>query len=253
MILSQTTGDVSIISSFAEILLESDSAVDVCRRIVHFDRAIKDVVGCQILSVTSSSQLRTIGAYGLYPEFDSQSIWSDSAPSKATVTNELTIEKVNKPDFVSMDGVDSAWVTAVPLSSPDIPWGVLTLTSISSPSIESVAPSALTVVSRLGALFLKNGSFVEQIGTTSTVDGADAITERQKTILKLMSEGLTNAHIAKELLLSESSIRQESVKIYRALGVNSRHAATRQAIGLGITPPPPAASGEQTLEPGLVR
>ena len=250
MILSQATGDVGIISSFTEVLLESDTAAEVCRRIVHFDRTKKDVVGCQILSVSADSQFRSLGAYGLHPEFESESIWSDSAPGKATVANELTIEKFDKPDFLSMGGVDSAWVTALPLSSSDMPWGVLTVTSISSPGIESVGPSALTVVSRLGAMFLKNGAFVEPLRSTSAADGANAITERQKVVLKLMSEGLTNAQIAKELLLSESSIRQETVKIYRALGVNSRHAATRQAIGLGITPP--ATSGEQALVSGMM-
>ena len=38
--------------------------------------------------------------------------------------------------------------------------------------------------------------------------------------MEFMAQGLTNAQIAQELMLSESSIRQETVKIYRALGVN---------------------------------
>lgn len=58
--------------------------------------------------------------------------------------------------------------------------------------------------------------------------------------LEFMAQGLTNAQIAQELMLSESSIRQETVKIYRALGVNNREAAAKQARGLGlITPPRP--------------
>jgi DNA-binding NarL/FixJ family response regulator len=36
------------------------------------------------------------------------------------------------------------------------------------------------------------------------------------------------------MILSESSIRQETVKIYRALGVGSRAEASKRAVHLGI-------------------
>jgi DNA-binding NarL/FixJ family response regulator len=49
-----------------------------------------------------------------------------------------------------------------------------------------------------------------------------------------MAEGLTNAQIAMQLMLSESSIRQETVKIYRALGVNSRVEASKKGQALGL-------------------
>jgi ATP/maltotriose-dependent transcriptional regulator MalT len=40
--------------------------------------------------------------------------------------------------------------------------------------------------------------------------------------------------IAKELLLSESTIRQETVRIYRILGVGNRQDAVKRAQALGI-------------------
>jgi DNA-binding NarL/FixJ family response regulator len=49
-----------------------------------------------------------------------------------------------------------------------------------------------------------------------------------------MAEGKTNAQIAQELILSESTIRQETVKIYRALGVHARSEAGKRAKHLGI-------------------
>ncbi len=67
----------------------------------------------------------------------------------------------------------------------------------------------------------------------SNTDGP-LLTERQSVVLGFMAEGLTNAQIAMQLMLSESSIRQETVKIYRALGVNSRVEASKKGQALGL-------------------
>lgn len=57
----------------------------------------------------------------------------------------------------------------------------------------------------------------------------DDLTERQKKILDGMARGETNRAIGHELGYSESTIRQESMAIYRTLGVSSREDAVRAA------------------------
>ena len=52
-----------------------------------------------------------------------------------------------------------------------------------------------------------------------------SLTERQLSILGSMTEGMTYYQIARKLLLSESTIKQEVGKIFRFLGVNTRDAA----------------------------
>ena len=49
-----------------------------------------------------------------------------------------------------------------------------------------------------------------------------------------MAEGLVNVEIAGQLMLSESTIRQETVRIYRALGVPNRAEAAKKGKALGI-------------------
>lgn len=49
---------------------------------------------------------------------------------------------------------------------------------------------------------------------------------RQREILKLIADGMTNAQIDSELGFSESTIRQDTMKIYEALGVTGRKEAT---------------------------
>lgn len=48
------------------------------------------------------------------------------------------------------------------------------------------------------------------------------LTERQKVVHQLMMKGFTNAQIASELGYSESLIRQETIQIFRVLGVSGR-------------------------------
>ena len=48
------------------------------------------------------------------------------------------------------------------------------------------------------------------------------LTERQELILALIEEGLTNLAIADRLGYSESLIRQETITIYRKLGIEGR-------------------------------
>lgn len=48
------------------------------------------------------------------------------------------------------------------------------------------------------------------------------LTERESQIEKFLREGLTNAQIAMELGYSESLIRQQTISIYRKLGVSGR-------------------------------
>ncbi len=62
------------------------------------------------------------------------------------------------------------------------------------------------------------------------------LTARQERILRLLAQEKTNRWIASELGFSESTIRQETLRLYRALGVNSRSDAVRVAQFIGIIP-----------------
>ena len=55
-----------------------------------------------------------------------------------------------------------------------------------------------------------------------------SLTSRQESILKMINEGKTNALIASQLGYSESLIRQETIIIYRKLGVEGRRELKRE-------------------------
>jgi DNA-binding NarL/FixJ family response regulator len=61
--------------------------------------------------------------------------------------------------------------------------------------------------------------------------GLDALTIRQREILHLVAQGLSNAQIAKNLFLSESTVKQHLRATYKVLGVSDRKEAARLING----------------------
>jgi DNA-binding NarL/FixJ family response regulator len=59
----------------------------------------------------------------------------------------------------------------------------------------------------------------------------DALTVRQREILQLVAQGLSNAQIAKSLFLSESTVKQHLRASYKVLGVSDRKEAARLING----------------------
>lgn len=58
----------------------------------------------------------------------------------------------------------------------------------------------------------------------------DHLTPREREVLRLVAEGLTDAQVAQKLILSPGTVSWYLRSIYRKLGVSSRTAATRAAL-----------------------
>ena len=74
---------------------------------------------------------------------------------------------------------------------------------------------------------LKRGDLVKNSSAKSAVAiESKVITDRQLLILKMMSEGRTNIAISELLGYSESTVRQETIKIFAKLGCSGREEAS---------------------------
>ena len=87
----------------------------------------------------------------------------------------------------------------------------------------------------MGALWLEAVGIGPSLITKAAWD-IETITPRQAQVLALIAQQRTNQEIADELFLSESTIKQESVKIFRAMGVGTRQQAVLKARTLGLLP-----------------
>jgi DNA-binding NarL/FixJ family response regulator len=66
------------------------------------------------------------------------------------------------------------------------------------------------------------------------LDEVSALTPRQLRVLDEMAIGKTNAQIARSLNVSESTVKQECVRIFRVLSVSTRQRAVAMGKEMGI-------------------
>lgn len=66
---------------------------------------------------------------------------------------------------------------------------------------------------------------VSRVGSTNSV-----LTEREIEVLELLADGLTNAQLARRLLVSEATVKSHLTHIYTKLGVDTRAGAVAKAI-----------------------
>jgi DNA-binding NarL/FixJ family response regulator len=71
---------------------------------------------------------------------------------------------------------------------------------------------------------------LEYMITTDKPVDLDILSSRQKEILELVGEGLSNAAIAERLFLSESTVKQHLRSAFKVLGVSNRTEAARLVL-----------------------
>lgn len=157
-------------------------------------------------------------------------------------------------------GPDARALAAWPLTLPSQRVGVLQLSFVEAPDAPLLRAD-LTGVSAVLALYLSlltsisamPDRAVEALGAIESsrafpvgefaslyVQGAarkpapSRLSPRQQEILTLMAQELTNAQIAKRIGFSESTVRQETMVIYRYFGVGGRQDAVAQARTRGM-------------------
>lgn len=95
------------------------------------------------------------------------------------------------------------------------------------------AGQALSALTRLGAATeaQRGRRLVARIDAR---DGRGVVTPREKEVLGLLAEGLTDRQIAQRLVLSEHTVHRHVTNILRKLGSRSRAAAAAKAVRAGL-------------------
>lgn len=228
---TETTEQLAAVESAIDAMLKSENASEFCRSLVHAEFTGTDAQGCQLYLLDNNSKLKVVANYGLPSPADEAAVaelsaW-DSHPIAECVRQKSLIFDKNKAAGKSL--------VCIPLLRDQLPVGVLCFVVGSATKPLPFGEALIPILSKLGAYIL--ATLATQKGRSGNIDpnatGED-LTSRQIQIIELMAEGLVNVEIAGQLLLSESTIRQETVRIYRALGVPNRAEAAKKARALGI-------------------
>lgn len=224
--------DVLFIDELSSLLASASSARDLCRKLVYSDLTNESTTGASIFSIDQQAHFHLVGSYGKGLPVSGVSVWDEHPFGSAARSG-----KLHNTTAQAIDGSDVE-AYCIPLTKGSDPIGILCLTLSAGAKMNVISPEALSVMSKITGIWLDslgvNASLNVNGTQSNTSPSPESLTERQLTVLRLMAEGKTNGQIAQELILSESTIRQETVKIYRALGVHARSEAGKRAKHLGI-------------------
>ena len=237
MMMTKTINKISRVEQILDFTLGSSDASEVCKRFVHGSYSWGTVQGAFLYHLDNRSNLIQIAGYGM-PYIEDVaifSIWEASLPAMSDREKSMVSEstKVRK-------------VAALPTMLDGLPNGCLVLVLSPDSEVEQNGKELGPFLSKLGGYFLEsqmsqaNSAMAARDAagarTLVTTGSPDDLTTRQVQILGLMADGLTNADIATRVLLSESTVRQETIRIYRALRVGSRIEATAKGRAIGLIP-----------------
>ena len=213
-----------------DVILSSTDPADLCRQIVHSDYVPASTRGCEIFYLDGKSVLRSVGGYGISAgQKVGISAWDDSPLSEAIREKKLVTGPINPVEGEIV-------VIAIPFVTHGVPVGLMAVVMEDKNFEIQTLQEASELFFKLGAFYLESLDLGNKMssGAGSIPASPEDLSARQLTILSHIQDGLVNLEIAKELMLSESTIRQETVRIYRALGVGNRQEAVKKARSLGL-------------------
>ena len=188
--------------------------------------------GLRALVATSELQIVGVAATLAAPDVDMRDVDVVLLADEGLLTDAARIV----PDdarlallLLAGDGRAAAQLRSLPLSG----WGILPLDS--SPA---ELQAALVAVAR-GLVALAQPLAEQLLGQRSpvavpTLDQADPLTAREREVLQLVSQGLSNKLIARELQVSEHTVKFHVSSIFAKLGAASRTDAISRGARQGL-------------------
>lgn len=223
----KTMESLGLVEKVVESISTASSAQELCRKLAHLDIQGYEPLGVRLYFLDNGGQIRRVAHFGKSPEFADSEIflWDDHVIARSMRAKVLTVETAG----------DTESIAVLPFMKETAPIGGIALLLQEALWVEEIDQEVLRILSKLGTHYLESAGLTINSDVRS-LDSDDwrELTQRQLQVLAGMSNGLTNAEIARELLLSESTIRQETVRIFKALGVPGRIEAAKKAKALGL-------------------
>lgn len=208
--------------------------------------------GALISGFDSQGQVHALGSFGLDPEvvrgLQHLSVW-DHVPAVDAI-------RIGEPLILANgDDVKAKYPQLgehAALLQPTVAWPLgLGIDRLGAVQMQFFRPPHVsTLMDRLGLFMPIIALYLGLAHHASTPNGSrdahrapksdEPLTERQIAILHMLAKGMTNPQIAARIGFSDSTVRQETMHIYRYLGVAGRREAVHVAEMRGLLAPEPA-------------
>ena len=211
-------------------------------------------ISAQILQLDSNGEIFVAGSFGRAPQFKPMNLVESHSLLSESILENVVLEAGGSKNFMStllnrkgIAELDPSFTFKSSLVAPIVFRGALILYFDEKIRQSEEDNFFLLAVGSLLALHfarLTEASVYLDSNTTKSAHDSDdvmerdatgrsfpgdrALTHRQDVIVEALKRGKTNKEIAEDLDFSESLIRQETVQIYRKLGVTGRKQLTAE-------------------------
>jgi DNA-binding CsgD family transcriptional regulator len=199
-----------------DILTKSRSWQEFCIQLV-LDRELnRTILGAHLYRLNSRIELNLIASYGNWPNsvVRSSNLDEESIASVGILRGEAK--------FFPPVGSDQNSYASIPLEKGNVPNGSLVLVNCINSFEDFFSEKDLEIFPKVASMMM-DGFPVRDGGPIPTSnESQEFLSNRQNEVLDFITQGLTNSQIAKRLNVSESTIRHDTMKIYRNLGLRNR-------------------------------
>lgn len=206
-----------------------------------------EFTGCMIAEIGEDGRIREAGRYGIVgpgPSAEAVPLWDEGLIAKAlkkssptVIENALDAAKERRltpssdiDDTLSLNGFQT--IVAIPLRSFGLLNGVIGLASVATLTEELQMDYDYEDLQSLLTLATRSVAYSQ---STNQKDLSPVFTHRDRDVLRLIADGLTNKEIAKELNLSLPTVKLSVSNLLAKMGVSGRAAAGDKARELGMT------------------
>ena len=201
--------------------MASGSLDSACRQLVLSPKLKGLIRGAHVFLLDQNMNLNSTAFFG-------QAL-IDATPAVAT-----TAIETNQIAYAPETSETPA-LLAIPIIQNGMPAGCSVLILKAGTDGSGVSKEIGTLIGKVAGCYQETHPNQQHKGQTQPVrDSIETLTDRQLQILNFMADGLTNVEISRKLLHSESTIRQESVRIYRTLETDNRQDAVSKGRAAGL-------------------
>ena len=223
-------------------LSDADNADTFCRSMALNVLQDFGVIATYVARLDSDNHISMIGSYGYSQQrvenTGRPSIWENMSITETIRTGKVMVYETwgqyiaKYPEKEHLASPGQAFV-CLPLRYRGATSGGFGITFSQPLDGVGLDPRIWEVFSSAGEVFLSKSWSSELVRNPVPVNeyGEDALfaveslSEREKSVLDLVAKGLTNEQIAKQLSYSSSTIKQNTIRIFKVLGVKSREDA----------------------------
>lgn len=212
-------------STYLSGVMDSDSLRNMALRFLFSEISEDYVLGIEGYRLELPDALILDFSAGLSYSSQAQvdNLW-DSGPLALCIRRGLPLEESRQGHRI----------TYIPLLRREVPLGAIVLIGESSNALPKEFSWMIASMSVAGGRILAGENSRRSASGARPNSSPEKLNDRQLAILDMMSRGLTNDQIARHLHVSNSTIRHESMRIFRYLEVPDRASASAKGKELGL-------------------